>query len=215
MPKYIFVAAGLAVLAGAPHAGAQLASTSTFIVTAGADTVAVERATRTGASIVGDLRLLQGQRPQHAHYAVTLRPDGAASRVEVIDDVPNFFTGILVFDVAAMSATEHEVGALNDRIAMTPPGTLPTVGTSMVLMEQIVRATHPAVGATVRSAVVNIRNNNRAGISVSRISSDSVVIACDGCMRFGVVETLHFAVNKDGDITGGTSPELNWSIARR
>jgi hypothetical protein len=34
-------------------------------------------------------------------------------------------------------------------------------------------------------------------------------------MQAGAVETLHFAINKDGDITGGANPDLNWSITRR
>jgi hypothetical protein len=215
MKKHILAAASLAVFAIAPRTGAQLATTSTYVVTRGADTVAIERVTRTGSSLVGDLRLPQGERSMHAHYTVALRPDGGAARVDVIDDVPNFFTGILVFDGAGMSAAQREVGALNDRVAMAPPGTYPTVGTSIALMEQVVRATHPAVGATVRAGVVNIRNGNRAAMEISRVSADSVFISCDGCMRAGAVETLHLAIDKEGGITGGTNPDFNWSITRR
>lgn len=214
MQKHILAAASVVVLSVAPRASAQLATTSTFVVTSGLDTVAVERVTRTSMSLVGDLRLPTPRGIQHSHYAVELRPDGTAARVE-LTDAPNFFTGILVFDPQAMSAAQHEVGPLNDRVTMAPPGTLPTIGTSMALMEQVIRTTYPPVGATVRRGVINIRNGNRAAISVSRVSADSVVVLCDGCMRVGSPETLHFAISRDGDIIGGTNPDFNWTITRR
>jgi len=222
MHKSVLAVASLGLLAFAPCvsaqlANAQLAGVSTFVVTSGDDTVAVERVTRTSNSLTGDLRLAgpQPQRNLHAHYVATLRPDGGASRVDVIDDMPGFFTGVLVFDGSAMAAAQHELGALNDRIRMVPPNTYPTIGTSMALMEQLIRATHPTIGASVRIGVVNIRNGNRAAVGITRTSADSVVLACDGCMQPNRIETIHLAVSKDGEIVGGTNPELQWVIVRR
>lgn len=214
MKKQTLAVLGFALIAIAPRAGAQLANTSTFVATRGPDTIAVERVVRTGTSLTGDLRLPTAQHSPHAHYAVALRPDGSAARIDIIDDSPNCFTGILVFDGAARSAAEREIGPLNDRVAMAPPGMYPTIGTSMALMEQVLRATHPAVGATVHAGVVNIRNIYRAAVVVSRISADSVFISCDGCMNPGKVETLHFGLDKNGDISGGIGPDNNWVITR-
>jgi len=211
--EHVVVTVGLALLA--PSASAQLSTGSTFIITGEQDTVAVERFTRTSTALIGDLRLVQQPQSLHVHYTVSFRPDGSPTRVEIIDDAPNFFTGTVVFDAKSMMAVQAEIGALNDRVRMSPANTQPAIGTSMALMEQLVRATHPAIGDSARIGVMNIRNGNTSAMTITRTSTDSVSIVCDGCMRMGVREEIRVALGKSGDIVGGTNPSLHWTITRR
>ena len=209
------VRAAAAVVSVSSIAAAQAGTTATFVITNGMDTVAVERFTRSATALTGDLRLVQLPASLHVHYASTLRPDGSSSRVDVIDDAPNFFTGVVVFDASSMLAARSELGALNDRIRMSPPGSYPVVGPSMALMEQVARAVHPAVGDSVTVGAHNIRNGNVSRLTVTRTAPDSVVLACDGCMRMGVRMEIRAALNKNGDIIGGTNPGMGWLITRR
>ncbi len=202
----------LAVTAARAHA--QAATPSTFVVTNGLDTVAVERFTARTNSLTGDLRVTQGQQAIHVNYDLTLRPDGSASRVKTVDDSPMMFSGIIVFDNDAMSAARADPAAKGAALRMGPTNGYPTIGTSIAMMEQLVRATHPAAGDSTTIRFINIRNGGDGMLTVRRISSDPVVIVCMGCMRANAREELRFAVAKNGDVTGGTNPALNWIITR-
>jgi hypothetical protein len=184
------------------------ATPSTFVITAGADTVAVEQFTHDAGSVVGDLRLPSQQ--QHVHYTAYLKADGSPARADVINDTRNFFTGTIAFDANSGAAARGNA----DRL-FRAPGAYPVIGISVALMEQLIRSVHPLMGDSARVRVVNIRNRMAAMATIRRVSPDSVVVACDGCMRLGAVEELHFAVARNGDITGGVSSSPDWKITRR
>ena len=204
----------LFVAATAARANAQAATPSTFVVTNGLDTVAVERFTARANSLTGDLRVMQGQQPVHVNYELTLRTDGSASRVKTVDDSPAMFSGIIVFDNDAMSAARADPATKGAALRMGPSNGYPTIGTSIAMMEQLVRATHPVVGDSATIRFINIRNGGDGMLTVRRISSDSVVIVCTGCMRANAREELRFAVAKNGDVIGGGNPALGWTISR-
>jgi hypothetical protein len=204
----------LSLFVVAAHANAQSTTPSTFVITNGPDTVAVERFTSRATSLTGDLRLMQGSQPIHVNYELTLRPDGSASRVKTTDDSPMMFSGFIMFDAGAMTAARADPATKGAALRMGPPNGYPTIGTSIALMEQLVRATHPAVGDSAAIRFINIRNGADGMLTVRRVNADSVVIVCVGCMNRNVREELHFAVAKNGDVTGGYNPALNWSITR-
>jgi len=184
------------------------ATPTTFVITAGVDTVAVEQFTHDATSVVGDLRLPSQQ--QHVHYTAYLKADGSATRADVINDTRNFFTGTIAFDANSGAAARGNA----DRL-FRAPGAYPVIGISIALMEQLIRSMHPRMGDSARVHVVNIRNRMAAMATIRRVSSDSVLVACEGCMRLGVVEELHFAVAPNGDIIGGVSAVPEWKITRR
>jgi hypothetical protein len=210
-----FVAASLVLTIVSSQSYAQLSPASTFTITNGQDTIAVERFTHSASSLTGDLRLGSARQANHARYTIALRPDGSASRVEINDDRPNFYTGLWVFDADAMRAARAEPANHGVTIRMAPPSSYPTIGTSLALMEQLMRATHPAIGDSVRIQVINIRNGFDAPLMLKRTAADSALIVCDGCMQMGVREEIHVALSSSGDILGGSNPSLNWTITRR
>jgi hypothetical protein len=212
--KLLCVLGLLSFLSLAAHASAQTATPSTFVITNGSDTVAVEHFTARAGSLTGDLRLMQGQQPIHVNYELTLRPDGSASRVKTVDDSPNMFSGYIAFDNDAMLAMRADPAAKGAALHMGPPNGYPTIGTSIAMMEQLVRATHSAIGDSAAIRFINIRNGGDGMLTVRRINADSVVIVCVGCMNRNVREELRFAVAKNGDVTGGYNPALGWSISR-
>ena len=178
---------------------------SIFVITSGPDTVAVEQFTHDRGSVSGDLRIpqLQPQGEAHMHYDAHLRLDGSAETVKVLNDMRGFFTGTIAFDATARATARAGGGALADRVLPAPPNSYPVVGVSIALMEQLLRATHPAPGDSVQVPVLNVRNRYGGTATIRRISADSVVILCEGCMRQKAVEVLRLAVAKNGDITGG------------
>ncbi len=205
----VLIAVGIAA-----RVNAQSATPSTFVITNGPDTVAIEKFTARAGSLTGDLRLMQGQQPIHVNYELTLRPDGSASRVKTVDDSPNMFSGLILFDNDAMLAARADPAAKGAALHMGPPNGYPTIGTSIAMMEQLVRATHPAVGDSATIRFINIRNGGDGMLMIRRLNADSVVIVCMGCMQRNVREELHFAVAKNGDVIGGYNPALGWSISR-
>ncbi|MDB4877388.1 MAG: hypothetical protein JWM41_3834 [Gemmatimonadetes bacterium] len=206
-----FVLSAVAVLSQA--AFVRQAATISFVTTDDKDTIAVEQITRTAATLTGDLGLVQ--QGTHTHYVVHLRTDGSPERVEVINDARGFFTGTIAFDAIARNSARAGGGGLSDKIIMAPPGAYPTIGTSVALMDQLVRRTHLALGDSAMLPVINIRNRNTGLATLKRIAADSVRVYCDGCMNRGAIEELRFAIAKDGGIAGGTSPSQHWVIARR
>jgi hypothetical protein len=212
--KILYALSVLGSLCVTAHANAQTTAPSTFVITNGSDTVAVEKFTARPTSLVGDLRVMQGSQPIHVSYELTLRPDGSASRVKTIDDSPNMFSGFIMFDMDAMSAARADPATKGAALRMGPPNGYPTIGTSIALMEQLVRATHPAVGDSAAIRFINIRNGGDGMLTVRRVNADSVVIVCVGCMQRNAREELRFAVGKNGDVTGGYNPALNWVITR-
>jgi hypothetical protein len=212
MRQKIACAISLVILAAA--ATSPSAAQSTFTVMNGFDTVAVERFTANASSLTGDLGLMQGPRWIHVNYQLTLRPDGSTSRAKTVDDSPSMFSGVIAFNNDAMLAARADPANKGAALRMGPPNSFPTIGTSIAMMEQLVRATQPAPGGPATVHFINIRNGGDGELTIRRISPDSVVIVCVGCMRANAREELRLAVRANGDVTGGSNPGLNWTITR-
>jgi hypothetical protein len=147
------------------------------------------------STIIGDLRL--PNQGGHTRYVVRLGTDGRAERVEVTDDTSNFVSGTIAFDPAANGSRSVT------RLVRAAPGSYPIVGTSVALMEQLVRATHPASGETARVAVTNIRNRLRGAATIRRLSPEMVEVACDACRRPHSHQVLDFPISAAGTFVAG------------
>ena len=200
----------LALVLGAPVALAQAHSAS-FVVTSGQDTIAVENVNATSGALTGMLRLPQQQ--ARARYVIHLRPDGGIAEANVMDDAPNFFSGAITFDEkAAVDARER--GGPRRRFIMAPPSTFPLVGTSVALMEELVRVTHAISRDSTSAKVINIRNRVLGTATIRRLRGDSLAIDCDDCQRAGSHQAFHVALSKSGDFTGGVEIGQGWVITR-
>lgn len=202
------LALGLALQAPRVHAQAHSPS---FVVTSGADTIAVESFTTAPAALTGSLRLPQQQ--AFARYVIHLRPDGSVAEADVMDDAPNFFSGTITFDERA--AVDIRSGNVRRRFVMAPASTYPMVGTSMALMEELARVTHAMTRDSTSAHVFNIRNRILGVASMKRLRGDSLEIDCEGCQRAGSHQAIHVGVAANGDFTGGVELEQGWVIVRR
>jgi hypothetical protein len=190
-------------------AGSQSA-TETFVIRRGVDTVAVEEITRTPNTLTGDLHLFEER--TNVHYVLHLRPDGSTETAEVANDAPNFFTGTVLFGSSFPSPGQAGVAG---RVVRAPGDALPVIGTSMGLIEYLVRLSSEGSRKTDAMRVVNIRNGLPGKITIKRLLPDSVVVDCDGCMRQGVTEELRVGLARDGGIDGAVRVEQHWTVAHR
>ncbi|MFL5614942.1 MAG: hypothetical protein ACJ796_14860 [Gemmatimonadaceae bacterium] len=184
--------------------------TQTFVIRTYTDTLAVEHLTRTANTLTGDLHLFVEQRD--VHYVLHLRPDGSTESADVVDEAPNFFTGTILFGSPSGSLGQAGVAG---RVVRVPANLLPVIGTSMGLMDYVLRLHTPAVGETVQVKALNIRNGNPVTVTVKRFSADSALIDCDGCMRQRVTEELRVGLSSTGAIEGAVRVEQHWTVAHQ
>jgi hypothetical protein len=184
--------------------------TETFVIRTDADTVAVEHLTRTANTLTGDLHLSEER--TNVHYVLHLRSDGSTEAAEVTNEAPNFFTGLIVF--GNPSATVGRSGVAG-RLVRVPSDLLPVIGTSMGLIDYLIRLHNPALGETVEIKVLNIRNGIPGHITFKRVTRDSVLVDCNGCMRQRVTEELRVGLSSDGGIDGAVRIERHWTIGHR
>ena len=209
MKRMLFGCAVLSLVYHLPSASAQQHS-ATFVVTSGLDTVAAETFTTTPASLTGNLRL--PQQNTVARYAILLYPDGSIAEADVQDDAPNYFSGTIAFDEKAAVHIRSETP--RRRFIMAPPGTYPVIGTSVALMEELVRATHAATRDSTSVPVFNLRNRILGKATLRRIARDSLEIDCESCQRVGSHQRVQVSLSPTGDVTGGVEVGLGWVISR-
>jgi len=186
------------------------AQTRTFVIRVDADTVATERITRSADTVTGDLHLFQEQ--TNVHYTLHLRPDGSTGSAEVFNEAPNFFTGTIVFGSTSQNLGQAGVAG---RVARVPTDYLPVIGTSMGLIDYLLRLHARDTATAIVIKVFNIRNQLPGRLLIKRLAHDSVLVDCEACMRPRVTEELRVGLTPDGGIDGAIRTEQHWIIARR
>jgi hypothetical protein len=189
--------------------GAQ-SETRTFVIHTDADTVAFEQTTRTANALTGDLTLRE--EGTHVHYVLHLRPDGSTESAEVANESPGFFTGRIIF--GAPSAVLEQSGA-PERVASVPPDYSPVIGTSMGLIDYLLRLHARDTGDVGVMKIINIRNRIPGRLTIKHLGRDSVLVDCEACMRPRVTEELRVRLAPDGGIDGAVRVEQHWAITRR
>jgi hypothetical protein len=184
--------------------------TRTFVIRTDADTVAFEQITRTASTLTGDLTLrAEGT---HIHYVLHLRPDGSTESAEVANESPGFFTGRIMF--GAPSTTLEPSGA-PERVVSVPPDYSPVIGTSMGLIDYLLRLHARDTGDALVIKILNIRNRIPGRLTIKHLGRDSVLVDCEACMRARVTEELRVGLARDGGIEGAVRVEQHWAITRR
>jgi hypothetical protein len=190
--------------------GALQPGTQTFVIRSEIDTVAVEHIARTANTLTGDLHLSEDA--TNVHYVLHLRSDGSAAAAEVADESPNFFTGMILFGDPSTNVGRAVVAG---RVVRAPADFLPVIGTSMGLIDYLIRLHNPALGDSVVIKVLNIRNRNPGRMTLKRFAPDSVLVDCNGCMRRGMTEELRVGLSADGGMDGAVGNAQSWTVARR
>lgn len=189
--------------------GALQSAPRTYVIRTATDTVAVERVARAGNTVTGDLQLFAER--TNVHYVIHLRADGSAESADVVNEAPNFFTGTIAFGGSAATAVQQG-GGVAGQMTTAPADMLPLIGTSMGLIDYLIRLHPPKLGDAVQLSVLNIRNRVRGSLTLKRFARDSVLVDCDGCMRMHQTEELRVGLTRDGAMAGATRVEQHWTV---
>ncbi len=205
-------AACFALLACAPFApGATRAAepSGAFVLTAGGDTLAIERFERSGGGLRGTLLFrLTGTRTTwrtselpggrvarfEAEFAAAADPPGAPPKQAVVVE----FRG----DSAIAQVTPGGTQRFG-----TEAGARPFVNPSVALVADLAVHTMPPPGGTATGALFLLAGGRTVEARITRPAADSVVVA------FGGV-SFCFGLDADGDVVRGRVPEQNLAIAR-
>src|SRR5262245_42573975 len=137
-----FVGLALIMLFAVPLA-AQSQWKTEFVTRKGKDTLAVERFTRAGATLSGDLTQSNGL---HTEYVANLRPDHTGEHIEMQRQAPQGGSSTLSVDFAdTLVKAEAQAAGQSQKVSIpTLKKPQPFLLTSFALFEQMVRASKPA-----------------------------------------------------------------------
>jgi uncharacterized protein len=203
------LAAGL-LLAAAPALG-QGGESASFVVRLGLDTVAVERFTRTPASLEGEL---VGALVGRMAYRVEL---GAAASTTALtlhawrpgvaeDSAALQMVRLTLDDDSAVAEITTPSGAVTQRLAAVP-GAVVYVNPSFALVEQIVLRSRELGGERVEVPLLLLQGGQSISAGVERLGPDSVAVTI-------ATTVLRVAVSPDGRLLGGNAAAQNLSFER-
>jgi hypothetical protein len=197
------IVAALAILA-LPAA----AQKGTFVITKGKDTVAVETFSRDGTTLTSQIAHTSGLRWQ---ITAALRPDGSVQTIEAMRQARaaeasltmNVHFGDTL--VAAQASTFQG----SDKMSMpVRERAMPFLALSFALTEQIVQASHLALGTSRQWLSVRLAAVDTATITVARFHPDSVSIKAADM-------ELKLSLSSTGVVVGARHVGQGWSVERR
>lgn len=200
-------------MAGTAHAQRTSGPTShnEFVVTAGSDTVSVERYTRSDTRVESDL-LVRAQRSRIT-FTMTLAPDATVPTM-VTDarsaDSPPTSAPLqhasLSFTHDSVLVTIGEAAASSQRYA-APAGTLPFINLSSAVIEQILLRAKKLGGAEVDVPVFAVSGGQTLHATVRWTGADSATLSLGAA-------TIHASVSRDGHFLGGSVPAQSVRFTR-
>lgn len=217
MRRTLSLLAALAALAAAAcaarsadvPAAAPAQDGGTFVVRQGADTLVVERFTRTATTLHGEMAI---RRNLVLTYDQTLGPDAATTGIETratrpgADSVLQRFSATIRADTLAGTTQEGD----STRQVRVPvrPGTVLYFNPSPAMLEQAVRRAR-AIGGTRVEVPVHVLSGRGAGATsvITFVGADSATAT------LGQAET-RLAVDREGRILGGSIPSSGVVIER-
>ena len=155
-----------------------------FLITLGADTVIVERYTRSGDQLVDDMVLRDRTPTIVRHFVATLRPDGSVARLELdaklaaggaggagsaLHGVATFTTDETFFEIT-------RDGGKRRATVVTPGGALPFFNYSFTLYEQIGRRARALGKSPVKVPVIGVGDSSPFDLTVAFPAPDSLTV---------------------------------------
>src|SRR5262245_39921583 len=184
----------------------QQSKRSQFVVTKGADTVAIELFSRDGNALTSEIYQTNGPRTQ---YTVDLKPDSSISHVELTRVTQNNQSiGISVFFIDSTVKAQMSAQGQTEQFEFTTHRAIPMLAMSFALCEQIVHASHLAVGKSATYTAVRLGVGDTTQLTVTRFHQDSVSFAMQGAQ-------LKAALGSKGEIVGGVNVGQGWTITRK
>jgi hypothetical protein len=202
-------AAFLLVIAIATHAlHAQQAPRSEFIVKKGKDTVAVEIFTRDASTLTSEIYQSAGVRTQ---YTINLRRDSSAQHVELTrQGRQGAGAGVSVHFADTLVTAVVSAGSEAEKFEFpTSPGkATPFLAVSFALAEQVVFASHLAVGKSRVWTACRLAAGDTATLTVTRFHADSVLLAMAEMQ-------IKLALSPKGEVIGGRHLGQDWLVERK
>ncbi|HET7233562.1 MAG TPA: DUF2911 domain-containing protein [Longimicrobium sp.] len=165
-------------LAAAP-APAQQAETGAFVVTIGTDTLAVEKFTRAGSQVTGEM-VSRSPRTVALSYDAVLNPDGTVQRMEMTSRVPGGTQPPTVANVqftadSVFTRVQRGDSVFDYRVAAAHA--FPLMGYSHVFYEQAMMHARGMRADSLQVSLVPIGANESYPMTVRMLGADSVRLA--------------------------------------
>jgi len=208
MPCYsrLFALAALTALANVATAQ-KSPDRSQFVVKKGKDTVAIEIFSRDGATLTSEIYQSNGVRTQ---YTADLRPDSTIRHVEMTRQGRQGGAGTIsvTFGDSIVSAA-FSAGGDSEKFEFAPHGkTTPFLAVSFALAEQIVFASHLAVGKSAKIIAVRLGAGDSTTLTLDRFHRDSVSLTMADLQ-------LKVALSPAGEVIGGKHLGQDWLVERK
>ncbi|MFN2433578.1 MAG: alpha/beta hydrolase family protein [Gemmatimonadota bacterium] len=207
------LALGTASPAALPTSSRQSASGEAFVVLRGADTLAIERFTRSARRLDGDLAD-HGARDVRETYVAYLEPEGRVGRLELAVRPGNAARNTPPLRRAAVTFNAEEAfaealgGGSRTRFRVdVSPGALPYLTLSSALLEQMAIRARALGGDRVELPLVEVGEGRALAATVLRSGPDSLRIVVDGL-------AVEAAVDSAGRLLGGHVPSQGLTIQR-
>jgi hypothetical protein len=193
---------GLGAAASRQHAVAP----TEFVIRRGKDTVAIERFTRDGATLSGEISQATGIKTE---YLMTLRSDHSVEHLEMSRQGRQGPPAIVSVDFGDTVRVAVSSGGESGTESFAPPNrALPFFAVSFAISEQIVRATHLPVGQSAKYVFVRLGVGDTASATVTRFHRDSVSLSMPD------VE-ITLALSPAGDVVGARHSKQGWTLERK
>ncbi len=208
--RLALVAVVATLLSFAPSGTARAAEPAgAFVLTAGRDTLAIERFERSGGGLHGTLLFrLTGTRVTWRTFedagGHVARFEAEFARAADAPGAPPKQTAVVEFrgDSALADVSPGGLQRLGTR-----PGARPFVNPSVALVADFAVHAMPAPGASASGALFLLAGGGTVTADVTRPAADSVVVAFGGI-------SFCFRLDAAGDVVGGRVPEQNLAITR-
>ncbi len=203
----ITAVASLALLAGTGAARRAPGPSGSFVIRKGNDTVAVERFTREGGVLSGEI--IQPAAGIKTQYVILLRPDGTVDHVDCTRTgrQGNSTSIGLDFGDRSVDATISAAGQSERESVVLERRAHPFLAVSFAITEQLVQASHLATGQTVKWTVVRLGVGDTATATVKRFHADSVSITMADV-------GIKAAIDAKGEVVGGSHATQPWIVER-
>lgn len=202
-----------APLPHAPGFFTRIPDAGTFVVRAGADTIAVERFSRTAERLEGELLDL-GSGNLRESYVATLGAGALVSRFEVsvlpgntARDTPPVRRAAVTFGNDVAVEEVRAGGSKRERRFETSAGALPYLELSGALLEQAAMRARALGGERVELQLLDVNDSRTFTAVVVSLGADSIQIRLEGL-------EVRAHVDADGRILGGHAPLRDVTIER-
>lgn len=206
---------GAAVRSGVAglHKSAQTPSGEAFVLTAGADTVAIESFARTGDRLEGELLDL-GSTSRRESYVAILSTDSLVARFELAVrpansalDTPPIRRAAVVFRPQGARADPRASRGEPTRRLVASPGSLPYLDLSTALLELATRRARALGRDRLELPLIDANDGRTVTATLTRAGDDSLTV------RIRKHE-LRLRVDAEGRILGGSIPARGLVIQR-